>query len=170
MLFLRHFHRSGCNRRKVRFPTVSLGVGRALSIFLWSCMFKTHAVYILSYDISVLVLWFASDIPHLNTDQASSHIKSLGKCAMFIPWLWIPLGTRHQHLRSNCKDTAFLVEMKYKPFPCRAGKFWRGLSNGERLFVFPPVASGHPHGSCWNSSITIMAGLPFLWFLLAYLR
>lgn len=167
VLLLKHFHRSGCDRRKVRSPAVSVGVGAALSIFLWSCVFKTPAIYVLFCDISVLVLRFASDIPHLNTDQASSHLRSPGKCAVFIPWLWIPLGSRHQSLRSNCKDMAFLVEMKCKPFPCRAGKFWRGLSNGERFFAFPLVASGHPHGSCWNSSINIMAGLPFLWFSLA---
>lgn len=39
--------------------------------------------------------------------------------------------------KHDCKDTGFLVEMKCKPFPYRAEKFfWRGLSNEERVLCF----------------------------------
>lgn len=87
-------------------PKVSVGVGIALSIFLRSSIFKTHVIYILFYDISifVLVLKFARDTPHLHTDQASSDIRSLGKCTMFIPWLWIPVESRHQSLKSMIEE------------------------------------------------------------------
>lgn len=115
---------------------------------------------------------YASDIPQLYTDQTSSHIKAIGKRTMFILWVWIPLGSRHQSLRSMIAKIQVSL-WKWSANRFRIGQ--RSSSEGDSpmkkgFFAFPPIVSDYPHCSCWNSSINIMAGLPFLRFSLAYLR
>lgn len=143
-MFLRHFRRSRCNRRKVGIPKVSVDLGTALSIiYLWNGIFRIHALHFILWNVLCFNV-IAGDIPHLYTTRLLV-IPSLQEMWVFVPWLWIPLGSRHRSLKSMIAKRGLPVEMKYKRFQHRAEQlFWRGLSSGEGVLCFYCCCPNHP--------------------------
>lgn len=87
---------------------------------------------------------------------------------MFIPWFWILVESRHQSLKSMIAEM-WLLLWKWN---ANQGRVLLKATLGWRkaFFAFTPVTCGHSYCSfCWNSSINVIDGLPFLWFSLVLL-